>query len=124
MAGYIIDTYAWVEYFRGSITSRARWLIESGGNQTPTIVLAELKHKYTKEDLADFETDLDFIKSKSIIVPLDEVTAIMAGKIRATIDVKGIGIVDCILLALARNTENKLLTGDIHLKGMLETEFL
>jgi len=69
--------------------------------------------------LLNFETDLDFIRSKSIIVSLDEVTAIMAGKIRATIYVEGIGIADCILLALARNTRNKLLTGDAHLKSEL-----
>jgi len=125
MVGHIIDTYAWVEYFRGTMRdSSARWIIETGENQTPTIVLAELKNKYVKENLPGFESDLEFIKSKTSIIPLDEGTAIQAGEIRATIDIPNMGLVDCILLSMARRTGLRVLTGDEHFNGMSEARMI
>jgi predicted nucleic acid-binding protein len=125
MVEHIIDTYAWVAYLRGTLKEQAaRWIIETGGNQTPTIVLAELKYKYTRERLPGFESDLAFIRTKSSIIPLDEATAIMAGDLRATTGVRGIGLIDCILLAVARRTGLKVLTGDEHFKGLPEAELI
>lgn len=53
-----------------------------------------------------------------IITELDEKVAIEAGEIRATIGIKGISLVDCILIALARKYGLKLLSGDKHFKNM------
>jgi predicted nucleic acid-binding protein len=125
MPRFIIDTYAWVDYFRGAVHSpRLKEIIEAGDNLTPTIVLAELKRKYTSERFEDFEDDLRFIRTKTEILPLDEETAILAGEIRAKIAKKGMGIVDCILIAVARLRGAKVLTGDEHFKGLPEAEFI
>jgi len=122
---YIIDTYAWIEYFSGSVVGKkAKPMIERGENCTPTVVLAELKRKFLDEGRNDFAQVLDFIHVHSNVLPLDEAIAINAGEIRATLKVKGMGLVDCILLALSRIYSLKVLTGDLHFQKLPEAEFL
>jgi predicted nucleic acid-binding protein len=78
MPNYIIDTYAWIEYFRGTENGvKIKEKIDADGNITPTIVLAELKKKYVGEGVCGFDEDLRFIKNKSIVIPLDEHTALV-----------------------------------------------
>ena len=55
---------------------------------------------------------------------LDEQTAILAGEIRAQKPVPNMGLVDCILLALARVYSVKVLTGDEHFRTLNEAEFI
>ncbi|HUY69954.1 MAG TPA: PIN domain-containing protein [Candidatus Baltobacteraceae bacterium] len=120
----IIDTYAWMEYFRGSEAGRrVRGRIEEGRNITPTIVLAEISKRFTDLDRGDLKEKLAFIHSKSNILPLDQSTAIMAGQIRSTIGIKDMGLVDCILLAAARTHGIKVLTGDRHFRSLKEAEY-
>lgn len=122
---FIVDTHAWIEYFSGS-----RWgkgikdTVESGGNITPTIVLAEMKRKYTEWGRTDFDERLQFIEARSQVMPLDKETAVLAGEIRSKQPVRGMGLVDCILLAHAGILGAKVLTGDQHFKGLPEAEFI
>lgn len=114
-----------MEYFRGTLrTSDARWIIDTGANSTPTVVLAELKKKYVADGLLGFESDLATIKTKSSIAPLYEETALLAGEVKARSKVPDIGIVDCILIALARQTGMKVLTGDKHFVGLPEATMI
>jgi predicted nucleic acid-binding protein len=122
---YIVDTYAWVEYFRG--TSKGKSIkdkIESRDNMTPTVVLAELKRKFTEWQRQDFQDRLEFIRDNSQIIDLDERTAILAGEIRAQKPVPNMGLVDCVLLALSRIYSVKVLTGDEHFRKLSEAEFI
>lgn len=122
---YVIDTYAWIEYFRGSeLGKEVKPIIDNGGNITPTIVLAEMKKRFVEWKRDDFEEKLGFIKSKTEILPLDEETAILSGEIRATIGIESMGLVDCILLAVARTYGAKVLTSDEHFRHLEEAEFL
>lgn len=122
--GSIIDTYAWIEYFRGEDRDKKlQEKIEEGENITPTIVLAELRKRFTDLGRNDFEDKLNFIRSQSTILPIDESIAIEAGRIRATIEIEGIGLVDCILLAVSRLYGVKVLTGDRHFKNLPEAEY-
>jgi predicted nucleic acid-binding protein len=122
---YIIDTWAWVEYFRGSeIGSRAKSCIEDATNITPTIVLAEMSHKFKQLGRTDLPEKLNFIKQRSTVLPLDESTALLAGEIRADLPVQGMGLVDCILLAVSRLYSAKVVTGDPHFRGLAESEFI
>ena len=99
----VIDTYAWIEYFKGSdVAKKFKQKIEFGGNITPTIVLAEISKKFTDLGRADLDEKLAFVRSKSAVLSLDDKTATSAGRIRSTIGIEGMGIVDCILLAVAR----------------------
>lgn len=122
---YIVDTYAWLEYFRGTSTGMSiKDKIEAGDNITPTIVLAELKRKFVEWRRQDFDDKLAFIQENSQIVGLDGELAIMAGEIRAQKPVPNMGLVDCILLALARKFNVKVLTGDKHFKTLSEAEYI
>jgi predicted nucleic acid-binding protein len=125
LPAYVVDTYAWIDYFRGVSSEKLKTIIDTGGNITPTIVLAELKRKYVAEGLVNFTGDLDYIKRKSDIIELDENTAILAGEIRGAGPPQiGMGLVDCILLAFARTRGSKVLTGDKHFLGLPETELI
>ena len=122
----VIDSYAWIEYFRGSKAGEiAREYIEGRGALTPSVVLAELSDKYCREG-QEFGGDLFFIKSKSQIIPLDECIALLAGEINATMkkEVRGWGMADSIILSTARKNGAKVVTGDQHFKNMKETIML
>ncbi len=125
MTSYIIDTWAWMEYFRGSdIGRRAKPQIENSQNITPTIVLAEMSQKFRQQARSDLAEKLSFIKQRSTILALDESIALLAGEIRANVPVQGMGLVDCILLAASRLYSAKVVTGDPHFRGLAEAEFI
>jgi len=120
---YVIDSYAWIEYFRGSKAGeRAKGIIEGEDTLTPTLVLAELSDKYLREK-QDVNEDLFFIKSKSQILPLDEETAVAAGRLNVSMkkEVDGWGMADSIVLATARAHNAKVVTGDEHFRKLQET---
>jgi predicted nucleic acid-binding protein len=123
---FVIDTSAWIEYFRGTMEGKkALPIIESNvDNVTPTIVLAEIKKKFVEWKRQDFESVLTFIEQHSDVIELDKFTAIMAGEIRASTTVKGIGLVDCILLAISRTRGCKVLTNDSDLSTFAESAYL
>lgn len=122
---YVIDTYAWIEYFKGSpLGKNVKNIIENGGNLVPTIVLAEIKKKFTDWGRDDFDEILRFIHQYTTTIPLDEATAILAGEIRSKTLVEGMGLVDCILIALARLYSCKVLTKDEHFEQLPEAAFM
>jgi predicted nucleic acid-binding protein len=84
-------------------------------------VIAEFTDKYTRENL-DLKERLKFLKTISALLPLDEDTAELAGKISAERrpQVKGWGLVDSIVLATARVRKMKVVTGDEHFRGLDE----
>lgn len=127
---YVIDAYAWIEYFRASkLGEIAKEYIESDDAATPTIVVAEISRKLQREIELNNETlegrlkRLEFIRAKSRIIDLDFETAAEAGKIDVEMKkkVKGWGLVDSIILCTARNAKGKVVTGDEHFRGLEET---
>jgi len=84
-------------------------------------VIAEFTDKYTRENL-DPKERLKFLKAFSALAPLDEETAELAGRISAERrrQVRGWGLVDSIILATARLTKMKVVTGDEHFRGLDE----
>jgi predicted nucleic acid-binding protein len=118
---YVVDSYAWIEYFRGSEAGkRARGFIEGGKAATATITVAELREKYTREGWPYFDEDLLFIMSLTAIVNLTKDIAVTAGEINAAMKakVKGWGMADSITLATAQVAKAKVVTGDKHFKGL------
>jgi predicted nucleic acid-binding protein len=116
----VIDTFAWIEYFAGSEKGqKARRYIESGEALTPSIVIAELTDKYVREKI-DPKVRLKFMKSKSTVLPLDTDVAETAGIISAErrMKVKGWGLVDSVVLAVARARGVKIVTGDEHFEDL------
>lgn len=121
---FIVDTYAWIEYFRGTeVGGKIKSKIEVGRNITPTVVIAELSKRFTDLGRSDLEEKISFIKTKGIVLPLSESEAVTAGYIRSTTKIKDMGIVDCILLSIARERRIKILTGDRHFKNVEEADY-
>ena len=124
---YVIDAYAWIEYFRASEQGKAaRSYLEGENSETPTIVVAELSKKLTKEVLAGFETregrqkKLEFIRASTQIVELDFDIAKLAGEIDIEMKrvVKNWGMSDSVILASAKSTKAKVVTGDYHFRDL------
>ncbi|ODS42038.1 MAG: hypothetical protein MSIBF_01435 [Candidatus Altiarchaeales archaeon IMC4] len=120
---YVIDAYAWIEYFSASSQGKAaKRYIESGESATPAIVLAELADKYEREHWPHLEEDLKFIKKAGLIIDLDEGIALSAGKSKNKLKKRanGFGMVDAIILATALAANAKIVTGDEHFRGFKE----
>ena len=117
---YVIDSFAWLEYFAGSRAgAEAKPFIESGKSITPTIVIAELTEKYRREKMA-FAPDRDFIIGKTRIISLDTEIAEKAGTLnheRKRV-VKRWGLADSMVLATAREHGARIVTGDEHFRDL------
>ena len=119
---YVIDTFAWIEYFAGSAEgAKAKQYVESGRGITPTVVIAELSQKYHKERIP-FSERLDFVLGITRIVPLDTTTAQEAGVLSTDRKrhVKRWGLADSIILATARANTAKIVTGDEHFRDLAQ----
>jgi len=117
---YIIDSYAWVEYFKGSKQGEmARDFIENKHSATSVITIAELSEKYEREEKM-FDEDFSFIISQTKIVRLSTELALLAGKINNENKrkIKNWGMADSIIFATAKLNKAKVVTGDEHFRSL------
>lgn len=127
---YVIDSYAWLEYFMGTIAGeKAKKVIDSSMDEklTPTICVAEIYAKVLRvEGLERAEIQRAFIKLRSAIVSLTEEISVEAAKIDVEMKKKvaGWGLADSIVLGTARKKRAKVLTGDEHFLNVEETTFI
>ncbi len=130
---FIIDSYAWIEYFKASkMGETAKKYIESEQSITPTIVVAEISLKLQKDIVLGNETcegrlqRLEFIRSTSRIVDLDFETAVEAGELNEKLkeQAKGWGLTDSIILCTARSLRGKVVTGDEHFRELADVVFI
>ncbi|HMD78736.1 MAG TPA: type II toxin-antitoxin system VapC family toxin [Nitrososphaerales archaeon] len=121
---YVIDSFAWLEYFMGSSRGNAaKRVIDSRTEEayTPAICVAEVYAKSLKtEGEAMAETRRRFMRDRSVVAPLNEERAVEAAKIDVTRkkEVHQWGLADSIVLATARGMKAKVLTGDHHFDGL------
>jgi predicted nucleic acid-binding protein len=118
---YVIDSYAWVEYFRGTPSGeRARPYIESDRSATSALTLAELREKYLREGWRSYREDSEFIGGKTFVAPLDRQAAELAGELNheRKKEVAGWGMADSVVLATAKMASARVVTGDKHFKGL------
>jgi len=126
----IIDSYAWLEYFMGTVAGeKARKIIDSNVDEklTPTICLAETYAKVLRvESIEKAELQRAFIKTRSALVSLTEEVAVEAAKIDVEMKKKFTrwGLADSIILGTARKKKAKVLTGDEHFLNLEETVFI
>ena len=127
---YVIDSYAWLEYFMGTEPGgKVKEIIDSEADEklTPSICLAETYAKILKtEDEEKAELRRAFIKSRSALVPLNEDLAVEAAKADVAMKrkVHGWGLADSIVLSTARNRKGKVVTGDPHFRGLAEAHMI
>jgi predicted nucleic acid-binding protein len=127
---YVIDSYAWIEYFMGTQAGEeARKIIDTITDEklTPTICVAEIYSKILRvEGPETAELRRAFIKSRSAIITLTEEIAVDAAKIDVEMKKKvtGWGLADSIVLGTARKKRAKVLTGDEHFSALNETKYI
>lgn len=126
---YVIDSYAWIEYFMGTRAGEKVKPIVEGLEEkiTPTICLAEVYAKTIKvesEELA--EKQRRFIKERSIILPLDEAIAIESAKMDVVMKkkVRGWGLADSIVYSTGLVKKARIVTGDEHFKNLENVFFI
>ncbi len=130
-----IDTFAWVEMIRGSpLAAQARESIVNADRcLTPSIVLAEIASMCVRNGVPDstIERELGAIRESSEIVPIDDWIAVAgahgseelresARRQKSSLP----GLADGLVLATARKSRARLLTGDPHFRNCPETVWL
>jgi len=82
---YVVDSYAWLEYFMGTIAGeKAKEIIDSSTVEklTPTICVAEIYAKVLRvEGPEKAELQRAFIKLRSVLVSLTEEIGVEAAKV-------------------------------------------
>jgi len=130
---YVIDAYAWIEYFRSSKSGEVgKRYIESEESATPTVVISEISRKLLSEIESGNETQegrlerLEFIRATTQIVDLDFEIATKAGEIDLEMKKKrrSWGLADSIILCTARFAKGNVVTGDEHFRGLEEIIFI
>lgn len=127
---YIIDSYAWIEYFMGTEKGeKAKAIIDSALQEklTPSICLAEVYAKALKlEGEAGAEKRRAFMKAGSALVMLSESIAVQAAKLDVSLKkrIEGWGLADSIVLATARSMSGRVLTGDKHFETLEDVELI
>jgi len=123
MSKHVIDAYAWIEYLDGSEAGgKVRALIEKNDEiYTCAMTIAEVVSKVARKG-KDMKIAYDVLLSNSQIVNVDEELSWQAGllhfEMRKTL--KDFGLADAYVLATARKLKSKVLTGDLHFKGVKE----
>jgi predicted nucleic acid-binding protein len=119
---YIIDAYAWIEYLIGSKTGeKVKSVLEAENSEiyTCAITVAEVVSK-TARERENFEVAYDVLTSNSQVVCVDEEISKEAGVLHSEMrrTRKDFGLADAYVLAIARRTCSKIMTGDLHFKGV------
>jgi len=124
----VYDTYAWIEYFRGSEKGlKVRELLKRGG-YTPSIVLAEIARKYVREGVSPDEVRkrLLFIETRTKIISMDSDLAVRAAKVFMELynyakerKLRKPSLADAIVYSIAQQLEENLVTGDKLFKDLL-----
>ncbi|MBI4163781.1 MAG: PIN domain-containing protein [Candidatus Aenigmarchaeota archaeon] len=123
---FVLDTYAWIEYFEGSPSGlKVKEILEDSRQPlfTPSIVLAELSDAVVKGKVKTSWDDLvRFVVFNTQIKDIDTSIALEAGLIKNEMRKKhpDFGLIDAIVLATSRKANSKLLTGDPHLIGEMD----
>jgi predicted nucleic acid-binding protein len=125
LIGFVIDTWVWDEYYLGE-DSRVSEYIKNDSIDLfiSTITLTEIikfLHQ-NHEDSENISHVISKIGIRSLVIPVTEDIAILAGEFRNE-GFKG-GIADTIILATARSGGHKVVTGDPHFKAISDAVFI
>lgn len=130
----MLDSYAWIEYFSGSEQgAQVKNYLKNNNIISPTITLAEISRKYSREGFQEDEIRrrLLFIVSKSLLKEITIEIALEAAKAHSELAQKAKkehlnspSLADAIVLATARIEGVKVVTGDEHFKGLNEAEYI
>jgi predicted nucleic acid-binding protein len=122
LSKYIVDAWAWIEYFRGTeYGAKLNDILEDPTTDiyTCAITVAEIISKTAREN-RDVEAAYNMLLSNSQIIKLDEQISKQAGLFHSEMrqTSKDFGIADAFVLAAAKKVEAKIITGDPHFNGL------
>ena len=119
----LIDSWAWIEYFKGtSAGNKAKEIIESGDKLLlSTINVSEIYIFLLKNKPEESDKLINFVLNSSFVMLLDSKLAISAAKIKQS---KKIGLADAIVIATAEENKATILTGDDDFKNMENVIYL
>jgi len=125
---YIVDTYAWIEYFSGSKKGRTvKQLLENMNNSFITLecCLAELKGWSIRNNI-DFSMLLNVIEINSKIIPVLRKDWIRASEIKSEMmrTIRDFGLIDALLIAKQEQLKAKIITEDKHFFGLKDIQFM
>src|SRR5271169_3760770 len=113
MGRLVVDSWAWIEYLRGSKAGRRVEERITQGDElwTSVVSLTEVVSKYRREGLTD-QTAIEAISSLSKLGVPDRDDAIEAGRIHAGVKPgsPNFGLADSLVLGLARKIGGTVLT--------------
>ena len=123
----IVDSYAWIEYLRGSEKGEKvrKLLSENNDIYTLNLMISEVVSKVEREsENSDIAYNAIIFNSK--IFNLTPEISKDAGIFHAQRKkkVRNFGLVDAILFSVAKKLNAKIITGDEHFKTFKETIFL
>ncbi|MCI4334480.1 MAG: PIN domain-containing protein [Thermoplasmata archaeon] len=130
-----IDSFAWIELIRGTALGiDAKDRLEAADSCfTPAIVLAEVALQCFRDGLGDgqIQQEMAAITESSAVVPIRPELALAAAAATAELRSRARslrlgrpGLSDGLVLATARATGSRLLTGDPHFRQLAETDWL
>ncbi|MCL7412591.1 MAG: PIN domain-containing protein [ANME-2 cluster archaeon] len=125
---YLLDTYAWVEYFIGSKKGeQVKGMVEDSNNviYTPECCIAELKGWAIRESV-DFEELYRIVRKLSDIQCITTGDWLDAADLRSEMrkKAKDFGMMDALILAQQRRLGCKGVRGDVHFEGVEDTVLL
>ena len=125
---YFLDTSAWIEYFEGGKSGKfVSDLILEVNNEiyTSSIVIAEIASKL-KRKKSNVEQVLEALKNNALIIELSPEIAKNAGILHAETreKINSFGLMDSLIISLARSIKATLVTKDSHFKSFKEAIIL
>lgn len=124
---HLLDTWAWMAYFRGTPGGRrVQQLLDGGGACTSIVTLAELSDVLRRGKRRDAPRRLAFVASTTRILDLPLQVAMEAGAVKWAQRERGapMGLADALILGTARAQGLIVVTGDEGFAGLPDVEFL
>lgn len=116
MTKYIMDAYAWIEYFEGTKQGKVvQELLQDNEILTHSVTVAEVVSKMRRKGL-NGELAFHALQGLTRIIPTEGDDCKMVGLLHAEMRAKipGFGLADAFVLHLARDRQGRVVTGDHH----------
>lgn len=127
MSKHVLDSWAWVEYLRGSDRGKKVRREIEGSTEifTHTVTIAELTSKLKREGM-DTAVAWRAVTSISRIIIPDAIDAKNVGLLHAEIKAKrpNFSLADAFVLHGAKKVKARVLTGDSDFEGLPEADML
>ena len=122
MAGYLVDTSAWIEYLEGSVIGeKVNKCISENEIYATELIISEVISK-VKRKKGNVESAFKILSSFSSLINIDITTAKEAGILHAAEKEKNpsFSLADALIIKAAQKNNLKILTKDSHFKPFKE----